>query len=381
METILINKEDKTEIISEIKKPVENKAEQNYCINGWIIGEQFKEKSSESDLYYVTNGDGKKGLLKLFKPEHNINLDVYEKLKAVKSRNVVKILECGMKDNQQYVIEELIEGKALNKTNLPLEKKEFLKLVYEINHGLRGIHKCGIVHRDIKPSNIILSKAGYFVITDFGISSFVSSKTEDYSHTAGYSAPELFVNDFTSAYDYYGFGFVLYYAVTGINPFSDRGKNYIYRDEIENFTIKDVAVRKEVLALPERIQKLLLNLIQNDCELRWSYKDVAKWLLRIPFKSKSKNYCTLDFNYIVHSKQEFIDALYDSPEVLIKPFKEEQVGLYSFLYSISRFKTKKVWKEIHNLKIDSQKKYSSWIYNPYFETELIFMVRKYFRKK
>lgn len=223
METILINKEDKTEIISEIKKPVENKAEQNYCINGWIIGEQFKEKSSESDLYYVTNGDGKKGLLKLFKPEHNINLDVYEKLKAVKSRNVVKILECGMKDNQQYVIEELIEGKALNKTNLPLEKKEFLKLVYEINHGLRGIHKCGIVHRDIKPSNIILSKAGYFVITDFGISSFVSSKTEDYSHTAGYSAPELFVNDFTSAYDYYGFGFVLYYAVTGINPFSDRG--------------------------------------------------------------------------------------------------------------------------------------------------------------
>lgn len=54
MDTILINKEDKTEIISEIKKAVENKAEQNYCINGWIIGEQFKEKSSEADLYKMS---------------------------------------------------------------------------------------------------------------------------------------------------------------------------------------------------------------------------------------------------------------------------------------------------------------------------------------
>lgn len=381
MDTILINNEDKTEIISETKKAVKKKTEANNCINGWIIGEKFKENSSEADLYYVTDGDGKKGLLKLFKTEHNINLDVYEKLKAVKNRNVVKILDYGMKDNRQYVIEELIEGKALDKTNLPLGKKEFWKLVYEINHGLSKIHKCGIVHRDIKPANIIYSKTGHFIITDFGISSFVSSKAEDYSHTAGYSAPELFVNDFTSAYDYYGFGFVLYYAATGINPFSGRGKNYIYRDEIENFTIKDVAVRKEVLSLPERIQKLLLNLIQNDCELRWSYKDVIKWLLRIPFKSKCRNYCTLDFNYSVHSKKEFIDALYNSPEVLIKSLGEEQIGLYSFLYSISWYKAKKVWKEIHNLKINSQKKYSSWIYNPYFETKLIFIVRKYFRKK
>ncbi len=382
MDTILINNNvDKTEIIAETKNGTEKKTVPNNCINGWVVGEKLNEISSEADLFYVTNDNGEKGLLKLFKKEHCINLDVYKKLKSLKNRHVMKILDYGMKDKRQYVIEEFIEGNSLDKVELPLGRREIWKLIYEVNKGLRGMHNCGVVHRDIKPSNILLSKAGHFIITDFGISSFVKDRLEDYSHTAGYSAPELFVNDFTSAYDYYGFGFVLLYGATGINPFSGRGKNYIYRDEIENFTVKDISTRKEVLALPERFQNLVLGLINKDCEFRCGYNDVFKWLCHLPVKKKHWETCQLAFNYSVRSKKDFIDALYNSPEVMLEPLKQEQISLLDFLSSINKYKARRLFSSIQKLKVRSQKKYFHWTYDPYFDYRIICLVKKYFHKK
>lgn len=380
METLVINNTvDKTQILPKVSQPTETTPDKSNRINGWIIGEKMNTNSSEAELYYVTNSQtAKKALLKVYRSNHTVNLAVFEKIKNIKNPHVVKIYDYGIQDDKQFVIEELLEGDSLDKTTVPLSKKHLWKLVHDINSGLGAIHNFGIIHRDLKPSNIICCN-GRYVITDFGISIFTKERSADYSHTAGYNAPELFLNEYTTSYDYYGFGFILYYAATGINPFENRGKEFIYRDEIENFTVKDFLSRKEVLALPERFQKLLQGLIAKVFECRWGFWDVLKWLLFfIPVNKKQKPCCKLDFDYQIHTKKELVEALYNSPEVFVKPLKEEDISLYEFLKSVNLFKAKRIYRKIHTLKSNSQKQFINWIYDPYFDIKLINIVRKFF---
>ena len=379
MNTLVINnKIDRTLILPKVVQQAEQNNDKSNQINDWIIGEKVNTNSSEAELYYTTNSkNGSKGILKIYRSNHGVNLSVFKKIKSIKNPHVVKIYDYGIKDNKQFVIEELLEGDSLDKTTVSLSKKHLWKLIHDINSGLGAIHNCGIIHRDVKPSNIICCN-GRYVITDFGISIFAKDKTADYSHTAGFNAPELFLNNYTASYDYYGFGFILYYAATGINPFANRGKEFIYRDEIENFTVKDFLSRKEVLALPEYFQKLLQGLIAKDVECRWGFFDVVKWLFFIPVNKKQKPCCKLDFDYQIHTKKELVEALYNSPEVFIKPLKEEDIGLYEFLKSVNQLKARRIYRQIHSLKNNSQKQYTNWIYDPYFDIKLIKLVRKIF---
>lgn len=379
MNTLVINnKIDRTLILPKVVQQAEQNNDKSNQINDWIIGEKVNTNSSEAELYYTTNSkNGSKGILKIYRSNHGVNLSVFKKIKSIKNPHVVKIYDYGIKDNKQFVIEELLEGDSLDKTTLSLSKKHLWKLIHDINSGLGAIHNCGIIHRDVKPSNIICCN-GRYVITDFGISIFAKDKTADYSHTAGFNAPELFLNNYTAPYDYYGFGFILYYAATGINPFENRGKEFIYRDEIENFTVKDFLSRKEVLALPEYFQKLLQGLIAKDVECRWGFFDVVKWLFFIPVNKKQKPCCKLDFDYQIHTKKELVEALYNSPEVFIKPLKEEDIGLYEFLKSVNQLKARRIYRQIHSLKNNSQKQYTNWIYDSYFDIKLIKLVRKIF---
>ena len=379
MNTLVINnKIDRTLILPKVVQQAEQNNDKSNQINDWIIGEKVNTNSSEAELYYTTNSkNGSKGILKIYRSNHGVNLSVFKKIKSIKNPHVVKSYDYGIKDNKQFVIEELLEGDSLDKTTVSLSKKHLWKLIHDINSGLGAIHNCGIIHRDVKPSNIICCN-GRYVITDFGISIFAKDKTADYSHTAGFNAPELFLNNYTAPYDYYGFGFILYYAATGINPFENRGKEFIYRDEIENFTVKDFLSRKEVLALPEYFQKLLQGLIAKDVECRWGFFDVVKWLFFIPVNKKQKPCCKLDFDYQIHTKKELVEALYNSPEVFIKPLKEEDIGLYEFLKSVNQLKARRIYRQIHSLKNNSQKQYTNWIYDPYFDIKLIKLVRKIF---
>ena len=379
MDTLVIDDTvDKTLILSEVSQQTEPTPDKSNRINDWLIGEKLNTNSSEADLYYVTNSQtGNKALLKIYRSNHTVNLSVFEKIKSNKNPHVVKIYDYGIKDNKQFVIEELLEGDSLEKNSGSLSKKQLWKFVHDINSGLGAIHNCGIIHRDMKPSNVICCN-GRYVITDFGISILAKDKSSDYSHTTGFNAPELFLNEYTPSYDYYGFGFILYYAATGINPFESRGKEFIYRDEIENFTVKDILSRNEVLALPERFQKLLQGLITKDAKCRWGFVNVLKWLFCIPVIKKQKPYCKLDFDYQLRTKKELVEALYNAPEVFIKPLKEEDVSLYEFLKSINVFKAKRIYREIDSLKSNSQKQYINWIYDPYFDIKLIKIIRKFF---
>lgn len=376
MDTLVINNTvDKTMILPKVSQPINQNHHKNNRINDWVIGEKLNTNSSEAELYYVTNSQtGKKAILKVYR--HTVNLAIFEKIKIIRNSHVVKIYDYGFKDGKQFVIEELLDGKSLDKVTESLSKTQLWKLVHDINSGLKVLHNYDIIHKDIKPSNIIWCK-GRFVITDFGISIFAKDKVKNYSHTAGYNAPELLYDKNTCLSDYYSFGVVVFYAATVIDTFKNRCREFVYRESIENFTKKVLLSNEKFLASPEHIKRLINGLVENELEYRWGFWDVAKWLFFIPVK-KEKHCCKVDFDYQIRTKQDFCNALHNSPEVLLKPLREEEISLYQFLKNENIIKAIIVYRQIHSQKKESQKKYIKWIYDPYFDIKLVNIVKKYF---
>ena len=72
-----------------------------------------------------------------------------------------------------YMILDLMKGGDLRyyfKSKKDFTEKEVNFIMSNLILALEYIHKNNIIHCDIKPENIVIDKAGYFYLTDFGIS-------------------------------------------------------------------------------------------------------------------------------------------------------------------------------------------------------------------
>ena len=143
------------------------------------------------------------------------SFSVYSLLKSIKSKNLIKVLECFRDEDKTIEIEEYVNGKRLD--DYFREKKATLEHVVDVGialcEGLAPMHKLNLVHRDIQPKNIIITNEGSLKIIDFDIS---RKENENATHdttllgTVGYAAPEQYgFAQTTNRSDIYSIGAVL----------------------------------------------------------------------------------------------------------------------------------------------------------------------------
>lgn len=143
------------------------------------------------------------------------SFSVYSLLKSIKSKNLIKVLECFRDEDKTIEIEEYVNGKRLD--DYFREKKATLEQVVDVGialcEGLAPMHKINLVHRDIQPKNIIITNEGSLKIIDFDIS---RKENENATHdttllgTVGYAAPEQYgFAQTTNRSDIYSIGAVL----------------------------------------------------------------------------------------------------------------------------------------------------------------------------
>jgi len=174
--------------------------------------------------------------------------------------NIVAVEDLGRHDDVLFIAMENVEGMDLRqllrqcttrKIALPLRFS--LLVVREVLRALDYAHRfacddgsVGIVHRDVSPSNVLLSFDGEVKLCDFGIASAVSAaggESATIEGKAGYMSPEHARGDAVDARsDLFAAGVVLWELIAG---------KRLYKAG-EGETLIDVAMRAEVLALPER---------------------------------------------------------------------------------------------------------------------------------
>src|SRR5690606_10965624 len=104
--------------------------------------------------------------VKILKPEFTKDIKFIEIFRresqaaaGLSHPNIVNIYDVGREGNINYIVMELIEGKALSdviKEKGALKPREAVIIAKQIASALSRAHKNHIIHRDIKPHNILL---------------------------------------------------------------------------------------------------------------------------------------------------------------------------------------------------------------------------------
>ncbi len=198
---------------------------------GTIISERYKiikkiGSGGTSDVYLVKHLSLNQNMaMKIIAHNRQLN-DAYaviESLKALKHKQLPRIIDVIQDDEYIYIIRDYIAGQSLDEYiathgALPIDK------VYQNGLSLLNVlaylhtQAKPIIYRDLKPSNIIINDKEELFLIDFGTSRrYKPSNAMDTISlgTKGYAAPEQYGGLQSDARtDYYALGATLYYMYT-----------------------------------------------------------------------------------------------------------------------------------------------------------------------
>lgn len=132
-----------------------------------------------------------------------------------------------VKNYKLWVIMEFIDGGSIFELLKPgaiADENVISYIMEEILNALNYLHNQGKIHRDLKSQNILVSKHGDIKLTDFGVSTQLSSNFSKRNTTVGtpyWMAPEVIVNNnggHSYKADIWSLGCCCYEMLTGKPP-------------------------------------------------------------------------------------------------------------------------------------------------------------------
>ena len=148
---------------------------------------------------------------------------------ALQHPNVVSIYGVRTDGVVSAIVMQFVEGRSLDvvlrERASPLPLPATGLILAQVTAGLQHAHERGIVHRDVKPANVLLDKAGWAVVSDFGIARREGGTRLTESGvligTLAYMSPEQGRGERVGpASDQYSFGVMAYELLSGSRPFT-----------------------------------------------------------------------------------------------------------------------------------------------------------------
>jgi serine/threonine-protein kinase len=196
---------------------------------------------------------------------------------------IVDVLDVGVQHGLPYLVMELLEGHDLRaeldaKVKLPIA--EALAVVVPLASALVHAHERGALHRDLKPANVFLAQdhRGDVApkIVDFGLSKIVGEEqdknpltsTDAVVGTILYMAPEQTYGSRLASprSDEYSLAAILYEALAGAPPFSERGF-YALIEAIRNAPLRPLDLVDP--RVPEPLAEAISRALHRDDQKRF----------------------------------------------------------------------------------------------------------------
>lgn len=141
--------------------------------------------------------------------------------------NIVSVIDYGDYGGTPWLVMKYMEGGTLKQfIGKAMPPNQAARLLAPIASALAYAHTKDIVHRDVKPSNVLVSQAGYPMLSDFGIAKIVAKRDYKLTQlgisigTPEYMAPEQARGKVTKLSDQYSLGLVFYELLTGVKPYA-----------------------------------------------------------------------------------------------------------------------------------------------------------------
>lgn len=200
-------------------------------------------------------------------------------LAALRSPNVVQVLDYGVEQGVQYLVTELLQGQTLRHALLArtrLRPDEVWSLVEQVSRALSVSHASGFVHRDLKPENLFLvsEEDDRFLVKvlDFGITKPLASEAAPLTATGGvlgtceYMSPEQTIgSEIDTRSDLWSLGVVTFEALVGRSPFKAKSAMAVMTAVCQG----PIVVPSTVARVPAGFDAWFARAVQRDPEKRF----------------------------------------------------------------------------------------------------------------
>jgi hypothetical protein len=209
--------------------------------------------------------------------------------------NIAAIYEVGEVPPQRpgqspspYIAMEYIDGSSLADPGPERSVRDWIDLFARVTEAVHEAHRGGVVHRDLKPHNIMLNRAGWPYVMDFGLAKSLKadstlSGTGVVMGTPAFMPPEQAqarVDDIDEQSDVYSLGATLYAVLVKTAPYAGSSNVDILARVI--FQSPDPPRRLNP-AIPIEVETIILKAMSREKADRYETalalaEDLRRWL-------------------------------------------------------------------------------------------------------
>jgi serine/threonine-protein kinase len=235
----------------------------------WHLEEQLAAGGMGA-VFRAVDASGTRVAIKVLHPELASQTELRRRfrressiLAALDHPGIVRILDTGTDErDRSYTVMELLDGETLQariERGGPMSPQALAPIVAQVCDALAAVHEHGVVHGDLKPANVFLVVEGdaeRATLVDFGLSKVHGldrlTQTGEVIGTPAYMAPELLTGDggLDGRVDSYALGVILYEALSGTLPFTERNPGKLMFDVVMG---KSVPLTEVAAGVPDAV--------------------------------------------------------------------------------------------------------------------------------